>query len=130
MANSKIVMGKDDVPMWESIERGAMELQKCCTCGAFRYPPAPVCPNDLDEKSEWTKVSGKGTILSWVVFHKKYFDDHVPLYNSVAIELEEGPFIVSQLQGAEPEGSWIGKSVELIYGEHAGRIQHFAKLSA
>jgi len=34
------------------------------------------------------------------------------------------------LQGAEPEGSWIGKSVELIYGEHAGRIQHFAKLSA
>ncbi|WP_298688614.1 OB-fold domain-containing protein [uncultured Sphingomonas sp.] len=127
MGISKIVMGLDDKPMWASIERGAMELQKCGECGAFRYPPAPVCPHDLSADAEWTPVSGKGTILSWVVFHKQYFEDHVPPYNSVAIELEEGPIVVSQLRGDEPEGSWIGQRVELIYAEHAGRTQHFAR---
>jgi uncharacterized protein len=127
MGISKIVMGIDDVPMWASIERGAMELQKCCECGQFRYPPAPVCPNDLSDKAEWTKIAGTGTVMSWVVFHKKYFDDHLPPYNSVAVELDDGPIVVTQLQGEEPAGSWIGRRIELTYAEHAGRIQHFAR---
>lgn len=128
MGISKIVMGLDDQPMWASIERHAMELQKCTECGTFRYPPAPVCPNDLNDKADWTPVSGKGEIISWVVFHKKYFDDHLPLYNSTAVRLDEGPIVVTQLRGEEPAGSWIGQRVELIYAEHAGRTQHFARL--
>jgi len=130
MANSKIVMGIDDIPMWASIDRHRLELQTCDDCGAIRYPPAPVCPKCLSEKATWTAVSGEGTIISWVVFHRKYFDDHPPPYNSTAVELDEGPIIVTQLQGDEPEGSWIGKRVRLGYAEHAGRTQHFARLIA
>jgi uncharacterized OB-fold protein len=130
MANSKIVMGVDDIPMWASIDRHRLELQVCDDCGAIRYPPAPVCPKCLSEKATWTAVSGEGTIISWVVFHRKYFDDHPPPYNSTAVELDEGPIIVTQLQGEEPEGSWIGKRVRLDYAEHAGRTQHFARLIA
>jgi uncharacterized OB-fold protein len=127
MGISKIVMSLDDIPMWASIERGRLELQQCDNCHAFRYPPAPVCPNCLSADATWTPVSGQGEVLSWVVFHKKYFDDHLPPYNSLAIRLDEGPIVVTQLQGDEPEGSWIGQRVELTYAEHAGRIQHFAR---
>ena len=126
MGISKIVMALDDQPMWASIDRHALELQRCTECGAFRYPPAPVCPNDLNDKADWIPVSGQGEIISWVVFHKKYFDDHQPLYNSTAVRLDEGPIVVTQLRGEEPEGSWIGQRVELVYAEHAGRTQHFA----
>ncbi len=129
MANSRAIKGIDDVPMWASMERGRLELQRCDDCSAFRYPPAPVCPKCLSAHATWTPVSGKGTILSWVIFHRKYFDDHVPPYNSTAVQLDEGPIIVTQLQGPEPEGSWIGRRVELAYGEHAGRIQHHALLT-
>jgi uncharacterized OB-fold protein len=130
MANSKAVLGIDDLPMWASMKAGKLQLQRCDPCGHFRYPPAPVCPQCLSARASWTAVSGKGTVLSWVVFHKKYFDDHVPPYNSVAVQLEEGPIIVTQLQGTEPEGSWIGETVELEYAEHIGRIQHFARWCA
>jgi uncharacterized OB-fold protein len=127
MGISKIVMALDDKPMWASIEAHRLELQKCTQCGEFRYPPAPVCPHDLNDQVVWTAVSGKGTIISWVIFHRQYFEDHVPPYNSTAVRLDEGPIIVTQLQGEEPEGSWIGERVELTYGEHAGRTQHFAR---
>lgn len=128
MANAKVVMGIDDAPMWRSMERQKLELQCCDACASFRYPPAPVCPECLSEKSTWTAVSGRGSILSWVIFHRKYFDDHVPPYNSVAVQLKEGPIVVSQLQGPEPQGSWIGAEVELAYAEHAGRMQHHLRL--
>jgi uncharacterized OB-fold protein len=129
MANSKVVMGIDDVHMWEAMKQGRLELQRCDNCHAWRYPPAPICPKCLSEKSTWTPVSGEGTIMSWVVFHKKYFDDHLPPYNSVAVELDEGPIVVSQLQGREPEGSWIGERVTFGFAEHAGRIQHYIILA-
>ncbi len=130
MANSKPVMGLHDIPMWDSIQREQLELQCCDACAAFRYPPAPVCPECLSEQASWKAVSGRGSILSWVVFHRKYFDDHPPPYNSVAVRLEEGPIVVSQLHGPQPEGSWIGQPVRLSYAEHAGRIQHHVLLAA
>jgi uncharacterized protein len=130
MANSKIVMGIDDIPMWSSIDRQQLALQSCSDCGHVRYPPASVCPKCLSAQSQWKPVSGLGTLLSWVVFHKKYFDDHLPPYNAVAVQLPEGPIIVSQLKGPEPAGSWIGARVELAYAVHAGRMQHHVRLPA
>lgn len=124
MAISKVVMGLYDKPMWDSIGRQRLELQCCDECATFRYPPAPVCPHCLSELASWKPIAGRGTVLSWVVFHRKYFDDHVPPYNSVAVRLPEGPIVVSQLQGPEPTGSWIGEEVEFAYAEHAGRMQH------
>lgn len=128
MSNSVPVMGIYDKPMWESIGRRKLELMACRDCGKFRYPPAPICDDCLSMEQDWRPVSGRGTILSWVVFHKKYFDDHVPPYNSVAVRLEEGPIIMTNLVGPAPDDSWIGKSVELDYQECSGRLQHCARI--
>jgi uncharacterized OB-fold protein len=123
-------MGIDDIQMWHSIERQRLELQCCSECAAFRYPPAPICPRCLSMQFAWQPVSGRGTILSWTVFHRQYFDDHPPPYNCVAVQLDEGPIIVTMLVGPEPAASWIGVRVELGYAEHAGRMQHHARLTA
>ena len=55
--------------------------------------------------------------MSWVIFHRQYFDNFPPPYNSVAIQLEEGPIVISNLVGEEPKGSWIGCAVEIVYAE-------------
>jgi uncharacterized OB-fold protein len=78
----------------------------------------------------WTPVSGRGVILSWVVFHKQYFDDHVPPYNAVAVQLAEDVIVMSNLVGEQPHGNWINTPVELDYAEHSGRIQHQVRLAA
>lgn len=129
MGVSQPVKGLCDVPMWESMERRRLELQACSECEAFRYPPAPICPRCLSPDAEWRPVSGGGVVLSWVVFHRKYFDDFPPPYNAVAVRLDEGPIIVTNLVGNEPEGEWIGRRVVLEHVEHEGRVQHAARLA-
>ena len=128
MSHTQPVMTLYDVPMWESIDRHALALQRCCTCHRFRYPPGPCCPHCMSMDSTWEPVSGHGTILSWVIFHRQYFDDYPPPYNATAVELEEGPIVVTNLIGREPEGSWIGARVEICYETHDGRTLHRARL--
>lgn len=115
MGHSSRVMGLLDKPMWESIGRKAWALQCCGQCGTFRYPPAPVCDDCRSFEAAWKPIGGEGKILSWVRFHKTYFDDHPAPYNCVAVRLDEGPIIVSNLVGDEPAGEWIGRRVRIEY---------------
>lgn len=128
MSLSQPVLGLYDKPMWESMARGALELQRCSACARFRYPPGPVCPYCLSPEYKWTQVSGRAEILSWVIFHRGYFEDYPPPYNVIAARLEEGPILVTNLVGEPPQGSWIGHPIELCYETHQGRMLHRARL--
>ncbi|MCF3933727.1 OB-fold domain-containing protein [Acuticoccus sp. M5D2P5] len=109
------VLGLYDKPFWQLLaETRALHLQRCGSCGAFRYPPGPVCHECLSPDYAWTAVSGGGSIMSWVIFHRQYLDLYPAPYNVVAVRLDEGPIIISNLTGAEPEGSWIDRRVEMV----------------
>lgn len=127
-ALSQPVLTLYDIPMWESMARERMELPQCSACGVFRYPPGPICPACQSLAYRWTPISGDGTILSWVVFHRQYFDDHPAPYNAIAVRLAEGPIVVSNLVGNEPAGSWIGAPVAITYRQHRDRTQHAFRL--
>jgi uncharacterized protein len=87
-----------------------MKLQRNTATGALQYPPGPA----LAGEQEWVPISGQGTILSWVVFHRQYLPAYPP-YNAIAVQLLEGTIMISNLRGPAPEGSRIGRSVRLIY---------------
>jgi uncharacterized protein len=109
------VMGLYDTPMWASINARAMALQRCDDCGNWMYPPGPACPACLSTKLVWTPISGRGRILSWVVFHRHYLPAYPPPYNAIAVRLEEGPTMISNLEGAMPDDASIGRDVRLVY---------------
>ncbi len=109
------VVGLYDERMWETIRARAMELQRCAACGASQYPPAPVCTHCGGERLEWKPLTGEGTIVSWVIFHKTYLPAYPAPYNVVAVRLREGPVMISNLEPPLPEGSWIGSKVSLVY---------------
>lgn len=109
------VMGLYDTPMWESINAKAMRLQRCRSCGTWLYPPGPACPGCLSCELEWTPVSGRGRIVSWVVFHRHYLPAYPPPYNAISVRLEEGPCMISNLEGAMPDQESIGRAVRLCY---------------
>ena len=115
MARSRAVMSIYDRLMWKSIDAGKWQLQQCDDCGAHRYPPGPICDKCLSMDSTWQDLSGRGKVLSWVVFHRQYLADYNPPYNAVAVQLAEGPIVVTNLVGPEPEGGWIGRDVEICY---------------
>jgi uncharacterized OB-fold protein len=117
------VLGLYDTPMWASIQSANMKLQKCSDCGAFRYPPGPCCHECVSERYEWTPISGHGKILSWVVFHRTYFSGYPAPYNVIAVQLQEGPIMISNLIDPPASGSWIELDVSMVYETIAdGRV--------
>jgi uncharacterized protein len=109
------VMGLHDAPMWASIRERRLRLQRCKACGTWQYPPGPGCPRCLSTDLGWRAVSGGARIVSWVVFHRQYLPAYPAPYNVIAVRLDEGPLMVSNLEGPTPEGSWIGRWVRLTY---------------
>lgn len=119
MGNSRPVLSMYDLPLWESIRARKMSLQCCSDCQKFWYPPAPVCPHCLSLNFQWKAVTGTGEILSWVIFHRQYFDDFPPPYNVIAVKLTEGPIFLTNLVGDLPDGGWIGKPICIEYKTRA-----------
>ena len=116
-ATPPAVMGLYDTPMWESIRARRMCLQRCQGCGSWQYPPGPGCIACGSEAQEWTPLSGRATILSWVIFRRQYLAAYPAPYNVIAVRLAEGPVMISNLEGREPEDAWIGHAVRLVYAD-------------
>jgi uncharacterized OB-fold protein len=106
-------------PFWEAARRHELRLQRCSGCGRFRYPPSPVCPDCLGESAEWTRVSGRGTVTTWVVFHRLYFPAFAAdlPYNVVQVELAEGPRLTANLVGVANDRIRIGLPVEVVFDD-------------
>lgn len=105
------------MPFFESTARGVLSLPCCEQCGAYQFPPRPVCPNCLGKSFVWRAVSGRGEIWSYVVMHQVYhpaFAEEVP-YAVVLVRLEEGPKILSRLVGVTPQQVQIGAAVEVTF---------------
>ncbi|HVZ43585.1 MAG TPA: Zn-ribbon domain-containing OB-fold protein [Ramlibacter sp.] len=103
-------------PFWEACRAGVLKLQKC-ECGHLRYPIARFCPRCLSSVFEWTPVSGRGTVFSYVVFHNAYhpgFKAALP-YNAALIQLEEGPRMYSNVVGVPNDAVKIGDAVEVTF---------------
>jgi uncharacterized OB-fold protein len=109
----------DNQDFWEAVRRHELALQRCEACGRFRYPPSPVCPDCLSERFAWTPVSGRGTVTTWVVFHKPYFPsfaDEIP-YHVVQVELEEGPRLTANLVDVPNDQIRVGLPVEVVFDD-------------
>lgn len=111
------VPSEDSQPFWAAAKKHELSLQRCGTCGSFRFPPAPVCPECTSLGGDWTKLTGRGTIFSFVVFHRafhKSFEKDVP-YAVALVELEEGPRLVTNIVGVAPDQIRCDIPVELVF---------------
>lgn len=107
-----------DAPFWESINQGQMKLQRSVDGGVFRYPPGPACPESLSLDYEWAAVSGRARILSWTVFHRQYLPAYPAPHLVVAVQLEEGPLMVSCMDFNELNDMALDAPVEMVYADH------------
>jgi uncharacterized protein len=104
-------------PFWEAAKAGRLEMQSCRACGHIWYPIGPACPRCLSQEFGWKPLSGRGTVLSWVVFHQVYdksFADDVP-YNVVLVQLDEGPRMFSNIVDSDNDDIEVGMAVEVTF---------------
>lgn len=111
-------------PFWQAARNHELRLQRCMDCSVLWAPSGPVCPRCLSDHFQWEQLSGRGTIASWVVFHRLYipaFADELP-YNVAFVELEEGPRIIANIIDADNRELHIGASVEVVFEQVSDEV--------
>lgn len=104
-------------PLLEGARQGRLMLQKCDSCGRFRFPVQELCPYCWSWASTWAPTSGRGEVLSFIVMHQVYspaFAQLVP-YAVARIKLAEGPLYNTNLVGIAPDEVRCGMAVEAVF---------------
>ena len=51
---------------WKGLEDGVIYARKCKECGAIEFPPHLACNTCGYHETEWTTLTGKGELVSFV----------------------------------------------------------------
>ncbi|MBW8826861.1 MAG: OB-fold domain-containing protein [Acidobacteria bacterium] len=107
-------------PFWDSVKRHQVELQRCDSCGAFRFIPTELCRCG-SAASTWTPIAGTGEVYTYTVVHRA----PTPAYQAEApyviahVTVDEGPRMISVVVGCDPTDVHIGMPVTLVYEDVA-----------
>jgi hypothetical protein len=111
------VPGPDDAPYWRALTQGVLLIQRCAACGTVRHPPRPRCGHCASAEHRWEAASGLGTVYSFTIVHhppNPELADLVP-YVVALIELDEGPRLVSNVVGVDPERVTVNQRVQVLF---------------
>jgi uncharacterized OB-fold protein len=104
-------------PFWAATRRQELRFQRCRSCGKHWYPIEPRCPKCLATGYEWSRSSGEGTLLSFVVFHQVYDArfKHVVPYNVALVELDEDVRMFSNVVGIADHLLMVGMRLRVLF---------------
>ena len=97
--------------------QGRFMLQKSVSDGAYVFPPRTMAPGSGEDDLVWVEAVGTGSVYSVTVISPK-----PPLepYNVVLVDLDEGPRVMSRIDGIAAQDVTIGMRVRARIGEEAG----------
>jgi uncharacterized OB-fold protein len=110
---------RDDDFHWEGAREGRLLIQRCGECGLARHPPAPMCAACQSLKVEIVECSGKAKVVGWVN-SKHPTNPQGEQRIVVRLELPEGVWMISNLQGIALEDIHEGLPVEVFFQEFDG----------
>jgi uncharacterized OB-fold protein len=103
-------------PFWEATLRGELLIQKCPTCEHRQFYPRAICTK-CGGTPEWETAAGKGVVHTFSVVRQnpaQPFKQWRP-YTVAMIELDEGPRMMTELIGVDPDEVRIGMEVEVAF---------------
>jgi uncharacterized protein len=107
-------VGHDE--FWQWCGRDELRLQRCAGCRQLAWPVAAVCETCGGTQLAWERLSGRGRIVSWCSFERDYYQGLLPLpWDTILVELEEGPLFISNPQGFGWRDITPGMSVQLTF---------------
>jgi uncharacterized OB-fold protein len=102
-------------PFWDGCREGRFLVRHCNACGRDYFYPRPFCPTCWSDDVEWKEASGRGTLYTYSIVHVNDlppFNQRVP-YVAAIVELDEGPRVMTNIEGTPFDQLRIGAAVEV-----------------
>ena len=102
---------------WEGCGRHELVLQRCRACQVVQHRPRGLCVSCLSDEIEYFVASGRGEVYTYSVVRQNQmaaFRDAVP-YVVAYVELEEGPQLLTNIVGCDPDSVSIGMPVRVDF---------------
>ncbi|OGO31311.1 MAG: hypothetical protein A2Z29_08855 [Chloroflexi bacterium RBG_16_56_11] len=101
----------------EALKNNRLLGLKCQSCGAITVPPKIACRQCAGQDMEITELRGNGKIRTFttVFVAAEGRESEIP-YTIVMVELDEGPWIMGNLETTDPKAAsmeLIGKRVKM-----------------
>ncbi len=100
---------KPEQEYFAHLAQGRFMLQRSRSSGAFFFYPRVAAPVTGARDLEWVAASGRGTIYAVTIMRPK---PPQAAYNVVLVDLEEGPRMMSRVEGVAPDAVRIGMAVQ------------------
>jgi uncharacterized OB-fold protein len=114
---------KPESDYFRHVAEGRFMLLRSRETGRYIYYPRVAEPLTGCTDLEWVPASGKGVVYSTSVMRQR---DPANNYNVVLIDLEEGPRMMSRVEGIAPDAVKIGMNVlAKIVPENGGSLVVF-----
>ena len=110
------ILDPESAPYWSAAHEGRLVVQHCQRCATHQLYPRDRCLS-CRGPVEWVEASGGGTVYSFTVIrqnHTRPFRDQLP-YVVALVDLEEGPRVMTNIVGCEPEDVHIDMRVHASF---------------
>jgi len=106
-------------PYWDGCNNRQLLIQKCSGCGHHQFYPRSFCTECGQKDPQWVQASGQGTVLTFTVVRRPVSEAYAAdtPYVIALIRLAEGPVMMSQVTGCDPEEVTTGMSVHVVFQE-------------
>lgn len=112
------VRGPGHDEFWAGCEMGELRLQRCVDCSQVSWPVVKACEYCGSAKLAFERMSGRGKIVSWCTFERDYYKGMLPIpWDTILVELDEGPMFISNPQGFTWKDCELGMPVKLAFLE-------------
>ena len=102
-------------PWFDGCTRGELLLQQCGNCGKYQFYPRTLCSHCGTADPGWAVASGRGHIASFSIVRRAISKAYEAPYVVALIDLEEGPRMMSNVIGCDPDAVAIGQPVTVSF---------------
>lgn len=107
-------MGAESEPFWDAAADKRFLFKRCGGCGRSFWYPRALCPYCFSDDTRWTEAPKTGVIYSFSVMRRA----KVP-YILAYVTLDEGPTLMTNVVGVDPNDVAIGQRVEVTFATAA-----------
>jgi uncharacterized protein len=113
-------------PFWLAAREHRLIVQRCPSCGKYIFRPQYACTNCLTTPLEWVDATGYGVINSYSVVRRPAYPELPDVYVVLALEMEEGWFMMSNLIGCQVEDVRVGMEIQTTFVDYGALTLPFA----